>query len=199
VTITDINASETFDAKRWARVSRRMLAKSLSELSYEQVFQPERRAESAGIVEYELDLDVAVYRFRGRPRMWSASRSTRPIERATEADAFQPATDPLQLFIDAQGRLGMAPHTLAHLLRELSATLVADAHLDAAEAPADAMAGMSDVELESRMTGHPWIVFNKGRFGFGHDDYLRYAPEMRRRIRLPWIAVHHELASFHAV
>jgi siderophore synthetase component len=200
VTITDTLTLETFDPKRWARVSRCMLAKSLSELSYEQVFSPRRRGESAGSVEYELDLGAAAYRFRGRPRMWQSIQiDETSIERASDGSAFQPATDPLQLFIDAQDRLGMAPHTLAHLLRELSATLVADAHIDAAEAPAHAMAGMSDVELESRMTGHPWIVFNKGRVGFGYDDYLRYAPEVRRPIRLPWIAVHREVASFHAV
>ena len=49
------------------------------------------------------------------------------------------------------------------------------------------------------MTGHPWIVFNKGRFGFSASDALRYTPEARHHMRLPWIAVDQDLAEFNAV
>ena len=49
------------------------------------------------------------------------------------------------------------------------------------------------------MTGHPWIVFNKGRLGWSASDALRYAPEARHQVRLPWIAVDTDLAEFAAV
>lgn len=49
------------------------------------------------------------------------------------------------------------------------------------------------------MEGHPWISFNKGRLGFGYDDYLAHAPEMKRETRLSWVAVSREKASFAAV
>ncbi|GAA3331862.1 hypothetical protein GCM10020331_090090 [Ectobacillus funiculus] len=31
------------------------------------------------------------------------------------------------------------------------------------------------------MTGHPWITYNKGRIGFGYDDYIKYAPEQKKK------------------
>lgn len=53
--------------------------------------------------------------------------------------------------------------------------------------------------IEGEMTGHPWIVYNKGRIGFSYDDYLAYAPERQESVQLSWIAVHRDLATFHAV
>jgi len=49
------------------------------------------------------------------------------------------------------------------------------------------------------MTGHPWITFNKGRIGFGYDDYLAYAPEQKQPLNLAWIAVSNDCAQFQSV
>ncbi|UMG93803.1 IucA/IucC family protein [Nocardioides sp. TF02-7] len=40
--------------------------------------------------------------------------------------------------------------------------------------------------------GHPAFVANNGRIGFGIDDYLRFAPEAGRPVRLLWVAARRE-------
>lgn len=82
----------------------------------------------------------------------------------------------------------------------MAATLCADAQiLAAATLTAAELADLDYAELEGYQTGHPWIVFNKGRVGFSATDTLRYAPEARQPVRLPWIAVRDDLAHYKAV
>ena len=49
------------------------------------------------------------------------------------------------------------------------------------------------------MTGHPWLVANKGRLGFSATDTARWAPEGRTAGPLPWIAVREGLADYRGV
>ncbi|MEM4780938.1 MAG: IucA/IucC family siderophore biosynthesis protein, partial [Halalkalicoccus sp.] len=58
---------------------------------------------------------------------------------------------------------------------------------------------LSYADWEGEMGGHPWITYNKGRIGWGYDDYRRYAPESREPVRLRWLAVSRELATFVSV
>jgi siderophore synthetase component len=114
--------------------------------------------------------------------------------------AGHPAADPLAFIADAGDTLGLTGETAGHLVRELSATLAADAQiLAAATLTAAELADLDYAELEGYQTGHPWIVFNKGRFGFSAADTLRYAPEARQPVRLPWIAVRDDLARYEAL
>ncbi len=114
--------------------------------------------------------------------------------------AGHPAADPLAFVADAVATLGLSGETAGHLVRELAATLAADAQiLAAATLTAAELADLDYAELEGYQTGHPWIVFNKGRLGFSAADTLRYAPEARQPVRLPWIAVRDDLARYEAV
>ncbi|MGH3355800.1 MAG: IucA/IucC family protein, partial [Nocardioidaceae bacterium] len=102
----------------------------------------------------------------------------------------------------AHQSLNIPGATLGHLVQELSATLTADARLlGGADGGLTAarLAELGYAELEGHQTGHPWIVPNKGRRGFSASDVARYAPEARRPTRLPWMAVHRDLAVFRAV
>jgi siderophore synthetase component len=121
--------------------------------------------------------------------------SLRRSERGAEAVPH----DPLLFVRDVRGRLELPGDTAGHLVRELAATLAADVAMARSALTASELADLSYAELEGHMTGHPWIVFNKGRFGFSASDALRYAPEARHRVRLPWIAVDTSLAEFNAV
>lgn len=84
-------------------------------------------------------------------------------------------------------------------MRELAATLAADLRIAAAPLDAAHLADLGYAELEGHQTGHPWIVFNKGRLGFSATDAHLYAPEGRRPMRLRWIAVRDDLAEYRAV
>ncbi|MZD06277.1 IucA/IucC family siderophore biosynthesis protein, partial [Streptomyces sp. SID5785] len=131
------------------------------------------------------------------------SASSGPGEEAPEttdsAAPGRPANDPLDFLIRARTLLGLDGTTLGHLIRELTVTLAADARLDHSAITAAELVGLGYAELEGHQTGHPWLVLNKGRIGFSATDAARWAPEARRPTRLPWIAVHHSLATYRGV
>ncbi|MGI5480229.1 IucA/IucC family protein [Streptomyces lavendofoliae] len=111
----------------------------------------------------------------------------------------RPFTDPLGFLVRARHLLRLDGATLGHLLRELTITLAADARLHHTALPAAHLADLGYAELEGHQTGHPWIVFNKGRIGFSAADAARWAPEARRAAPLPWIAVSTALAAYRGV
>ncbi|MFJ4440287.1 IucA/IucC family protein [Streptomyces sp. NPDC088923] len=113
--------------------------------------------------------------------------------------APHPATDPLDFLVRARHVLGLDGATLGHLLRELNATLAADARLLHTALSSADLAELGYAQLEGHQTGHPWIVLNKGRLGFGASDAARWTPEGRAEARLPWLAVRDHLATYRGV
>ncbi|WP_399217010.1 IucA/IucC family protein [Streptomyces sp. SAJ15] len=109
------------------------------------------------------------------------------------------SVNPMEFLIRARGLLGLDGATLGHLVRELGTTLNADARLDHTALPASDLADLDYAELEGHQTGHPWIVFNKGRMGFSASDTRHWAPEARCPRPLPWIAVRRGLATYRGV
>ncbi len=186
-------------ADTWRRAGRALLAKAIAELCNEELLEPVSQGEG----EYRIDLDDGVaYRFTGRRGAYASwfvePGSVRREARGSEAD--QEADDPAQFFIDARQTLGLSGDTAGHLIRELNATLAADAKLLSVGGLAAAeLAELPYERLEGYQTGHPSIVLNKGRVGFSASDAQLYAPEARRPMALPWIAVHRDLAEFRAV
>lgn len=184
-------------AENWQRADRELLAKTLAELSYELLLQPVEVEDGS----YRLDLPGPIsYAFaarRGAFGHWTVNAES--IVR-TDDSGSRPAHDTLRFLLDAHSTLGISGDTAGHLARELTATLAADAKLlDSDAALVDELADLSYVELEGHQTGHPWIVPNKGRMGFSASDVARYAPESRQNLRLPWIAVHADLAQYRGV
>lgn len=186
-------------AATWRSAARALLAKCIGEFCYEGLLSPEPDPEGAA-GRYRLDLGASVcYRFhalRGDYGSWFVDAdSLRRSEHGTVASPH----DALAFIQDAQAQLNLPGDTAGHLIRELAATLAADTALTRSAISSAQLAELSYAELEGHMAGHPWIVFNKGRFGFSASDALRYAPEARHKVRLPWIAVDTELAEFNSV
>ncbi|GAA0657831.1 IucA/IucC family siderophore biosynthesis protein [Kitasatospora atroaurantiaca] len=173
--------------EHWQRARRAMLAKMIGEFAYEELISPV--ADGDG---YLLEVPGAEYRFTARRGAYGSWQ----VDPASVGCAADPDGDPLRFVQLARGVLGLSGDTLGHLLRELTATLLADAHQIATELTAAELADLGHVELEGRQSGHPWIVPNKGRLGLSARDTAGWAPEARTPQRLPWIAVHRRLASF---
>ncbi len=180
------------DADLWARINRDIVAKAISELAYEEAFAPV--ATHGGGTRWELALSGGVtYRFEAVRRIWG-QLSIRPESLRRCAETDEPVSDAVAFFVDANGELGMAPDTLATYAKELYSTLVADARLAArtTEETADALAAMPDQALQCRLEGHPKAPANKGRIGWGLEDFRAYAPEFEPDIRLFWVAADRE-------
>ncbi|MGH3327371.1 MAG: IucA/IucC family protein [Streptomycetales bacterium] len=188
-------------AGSWRRAGRAMIAKMLGEFAYEELLRP--AAEGGGA--YRVDLPGGVtYRFRARRGAFGhwrvrAGSVRRYAVGAPGGGEAEEATDPLQLVLDGHEALGLSGDTAGHLVRELTATLIADTRLLSSGRSAAELADLPYAELEGHQSGHPWIVPNKGRMGFAASDAVRYAPEARRPVRLPWAAVHRSLAAYRAV
>lgn len=181
----------------WRHAGRALLAKTIAELAYEGLLDPEPHEDGW----HALALDGSgvpgvEYRFRadrGAYGSWF-------VDAGSVRRAGHPAADPLTFIADAAPALGLSGETAGHLVREMAATLAADAQILAtATLTAAELADLDYTQLEGHQTGHPWIVFNKGRLGFSTSDALRYAPEARQPVRLPWIAVRDDLARYQAV
>jgi siderophore synthetase component len=182
---------------RWRQVGRALLAKTIGEFAYEGLLTPEAAADGWYTLMLESDTGPGIeYRLRadrGAYGSWF-------VDPGSVRRAGHPAADPLGFIADARHTLGLAGDTAGHLVRELAATLAADAQIAAtATLTAAELADLDYAELEGHQTGHPWIAFNKGRIGFSTADTLRYAPEARQPLRLPWIAVRDDLAHYHSI
>ncbi|MEU8892997.1 IucA/IucC family siderophore biosynthesis protein [Streptomyces sp. NPDC048442] len=152
---------------------------------------------------YTLRLDNGeILSFRARRSSygsWQVDPDTIGMRHPDDHSGFRPFHDPVQFLALARRLLALDGATLGHLVRELTATLAADARLDHTALPAARLADLGYAELEGHQTGHPWLVLNKGRVGFSAQDAATWAPEARRATRLPWIAVSTALARYQGV
>ncbi|UGY94014.1 IucA/IucC family protein [Streptomyces gobiensis] len=175
----------------WHRAARLLLTKLIAEFAYEEIITPEPDGTTPGT--YRLAVPGGpTYRFRARRGAYDHWR--------IDPASLTPADDPLEFLAHAhEALLGLTGDTTGHLLRELTATLSADARL-AENAPSAAeLAELGYAELEGHQSGHPWLVANKGRLGFSAADAARWTPEARTPCRLPWLAVHRDLADYRGV
>ncbi|WP_404798646.1 IucA/IucC family protein [Streptomyces pristinaespiralis] len=186
--------------ENWDRAAARLLAKMIGEFAYEEIIEPVPDPSGSGPddegLRYTLPIDAeGVLTFRARR---GAYGSWRVDPASVECDG-RPFTDPLAFLARARNLLGLDGATLGHLLREMSVTLAGDTRLDGTALTAAELADLGYAELEGHQTGHPWLVLNKGRIGFSAGDADRWAPEARRLVRLPWIAVRTGLAAYRGV
>ncbi|QBF33470.1 IucA/IucC family siderophore biosynthesis protein [Thalassococcus sp. S3] len=160
---------------------RRLLAKMISELSWEEVLHPE--------IGDPCQLRLAsghVYRFQAIRRIWD-NLDIDPDSLSVDA---REAPCPLRFVMHARAELGMSPDTEAMFLRELSNTLRQDMELQRlyGDLDAHALITLPTRTLHATLEGHPKAVANKGRLGWGTADLAAYAPEHHRGIRLFWLA-----------
>ncbi len=193
--------TQALQMQTWQSVGSDLLAKMLSEFMYEEIIQPEIVETKGESNLYRLSLpEGIVYSFEAKQRLFDSYRVIPASIQRWEETQWLPASNPLKFVLDVHIAVGMTSETTAHLLKELSNTLLADAHIRVAKENQDTdLLEMDYPHLEGEMEGHPWITFNKGRIGFGYDDYLAHAPERKQAIALFWIAARQDRAQFNAV
>lgn len=180
------------DASAWVRINREIVAKAISELTFEECLVP-REVTPGG---WELSLSSgAVYRFAAIRRIWdqlivdpfSLARNGRPVD------------DAVAFFADARETLGMSPATFCTYSKELYNTLMADLRAVERRAgrSASELASMPDALLQTLLDGHPKAPANKGRLGWGREDFDRYAPESGETMQLFWLAAARDRCQIH--
>ncbi len=198
----------------WERAAGRLLAKTLAEFAYEEIIEPVPASgpvpdtappppvPTAEAAPHTLRLDNGeILSFRARRGSYGGWRVDQDSIELQDHDHPEPRPfhDPVRFLVLARRLLGLDGATLGHLVRELTATLAADARLDHTAVSSARLAELSYAELEGHQTGHPWLVLNKGRVGFSAEDADAWAPEGRTPVRLPWIAVSTALARYQGI
>lgn len=185
--------------QNWKLVNTKLLAKMISEFMYEDMISPQLVQEKDSYTIYDLRIsDKKLYTFYAVSRQFDSYdvdwKSIRILDNGKEVEGSA-----VGFLLDTKPLIGMSSETTAHLIKEISQTLIADAHLLNKRVPSDKLITEDYANLEGYMTGHPWITYNKGRIGFGYDDYLAYAPEHQNEVTLSWIAVSRDISSFQSI
>ncbi|MFE4131751.1 IucA/IucC family protein [Peribacillus sp. YIM B13482] len=187
--------------KNWSIVNQNLLAKMISEYMYEDMIHPAVLKEYEAGNLYELEINEGKsYQFLASPRLFDSYEVQAESIQVCEMEGFTQANDAIQFILDIQPLIGMTAETTGHLIKEFHHTLLADLQLlSKPEQGADDLVELDYALLEGEMSGHPWIAYNKGRIGFGFDDYLKFAPENQKEVQLSWIAVHKTRGEFNSI
>lgn len=181
----------------YALADERLLARTIRELHYEALLEPQPRSGGAdGGARYAVEVGAGVrYVFAARRSAWGDLHVVPgSVERQLEGEARpRPRPRAAGFLLDAREALGLRPMVLGTLLEEVSATLVADAEqCQRLAMGAAALSQLSGVDLEQHLDGHPKLVGSRGRLGFGLDDLRAYAPEFSPELRPWWVAARGE-------
>ncbi|PZF82680.1 IucA/IucC family protein [Jiangella anatolica] len=166
-----------FGLEHWERANRELIAKLLTEFGYEEIIP------LSGAVSVELPGATLTGRATRRALGW-----WRVDPSSLELAGGGALPDAVDVFTAVLLAAGAEAATVAGAVSELSSTLLTDARQLATARPAAELVDLEPVLVEAELTGHPWIVANKGRVGFGADDLLAYPPEARADVRLLWLA-----------
>lgn len=169
----------------WIKVNKELVAKAIGELYFEEVLNCSQEAKS-----WKLTLSSGVvYTFQAWKTIWTHLRvSPETIER-NGIEVYSAA----QFFIDSQKETDMDDINLGNFLEELHNTLYSD--LSVKTISAGEMVNLNGEELQAFLNGHPKILLNKGRMGWGQEAIKKYAPESDGRFKLHWMAIHHSLVT----
>jgi aerobactin synthase len=194
---------DAFPSAVWRDVNCQLVAKALSELAYEELFEPELVEVHGSRVRCKLHLaSGATYVYEGWRSIWGqivvdpiSIRRTGGILQQT--DEFDSSLSAARFLLDAYAELDTTPATFAGLLREINHTLYADAwlHPRIRRLTATEVAKLKPDERQMRLRGHPKMLANKGRIGWGRIDLIRHAPEFAKPFRLHWLAADRRVAT----
>lgn len=167
----------------WHRVNQDLVAKAIGELVFEQILE---------VREHKVSLKSgAVYEFEGWMTIWEHLR----IKPGSLKRNGKQVTSAATFFIDSQSETGMDDITLGNFFEEMNNTLYADMALIKRNEKISLrdLSEQNDEQIQSYLSGHPKILLNKGRIGWGQEDQNNYAPESSKPFKLHWVAIRKEL------
>lgn len=170
----------------WQDANRKMVAKLMSELAYEQAFELKTIPDG-----FSLSLESGViYSGCGQANIWGqVVFDPTTLKREEGGHFFDILASTFML--DIQTQLEINDEVLAEHFEDLNATLLGDCKLALLKQglTANELANMSCEHQQSLFNGHPKFAFNKGRRGWGSDDLQCYAPEAQKAFQLCWVAI----------
>ncbi|PZH11330.1 IucA/IucC family protein [Streptomyces sp. NTH33] len=194
--MTPADAVAHLSPGHWETAGRLLIRKALAEFAHERLITPER---DGGHYVVRGDDGLTHYRFTATRHAldhWQVDPES--LSRHRDGDELPLAA--LDFFIELKRTLGLSDEILPVYLEEISSTLASTCYkLTKPRVTSAELARRGFQDIETGMTeGHPCFVANNGRLGFGVHEYLSYAPETARPVRLVWLAAHRSRAVFTA-
>ncbi|HMG41954.1 MAG TPA: IucA/IucC family siderophore biosynthesis protein [Acidimicrobiales bacterium] len=179
----------------WDRANRELLAKIVTELTFEDVLSPQPETSTETVAgapspsKFRLPVAAATALTYTASRKhlghWRVAPESLRWEVGGEEQPLPDVTDIVAVALPA---LGVDAPTTAGVIAELANTVLSDAWQLAKGRPSAELAHADTATVETEMRGHPWIAANKGRLGFDADDLASFTPEAARPLRLLWLA-----------
>jgi len=172
---------------KYQMASRNIIAKALEELYFEEIFSFNKIGSSM----YSLQLNNGIsYHFKGKKTILdSILVEASTIERYIHQDQNS-NLNAATFFIETQYLTKMSDETLSIFIEELEQTLFSDIILldRSRQFTLEQLAEFNFLDLNKILQGHPKLLLNKGRIGWGKDDISKYSPECAGEFQLFYIA-----------
>lgn len=177
-----------------------LIAKSISELHFEEILKvQEHFFIEAKTHQFSLHLQSGVrYEFQAKKTIWDTLKidptSLKRFPLLNDAK-FDTKLFAAQFFLDAQKEMAITDITLAHFLEEMHNTLYSEEKIirKIANLSISNIHTQNIDDLQFYLSGHPKILLNKGRLGFGASALKHFSPEEEQSIQFFWLLIHRDL------
>lgn len=172
---------------------KKLIAKSIEELQFEDVLSIEELGNG-----HVLNVNEEIsYRFEGTFGIWNNIQiNLESLLKYQDGSVVSEFTI-YDFFKEIQHICKMDDDTLAKFLEEANQTIFSDLSLMSdSEISMNELTQKDYLFIEQSLDGHPKLIMNKGRIGWGQDEITKYAPEFRPSFQLVWIAVAKDIVDF---
>lgn len=166
---------------------KKLIIKAIEELQFEELFDIEFSHNHF----YLRISDDLYYSFLGRISVWGNLQ--------IEEESFRKYSDGniikeytlADFFYEVKDMCKMSDETLAQFIEEGNQTIYGDILQKESvnELSLSEIAKFNFKQVDQILSGHPKIIMNKGRLGWGSDELRKYAPEARVSYKLHWCAI----------
>lgn len=174
--------------------NRALIVKAIEELQFEELLKLQKINEKMWKLEAGNNIE---YRFKGKIGAWNNIQ--------VQEDSLQKLKDGLEqavytassFFYEVQEVCGIDDATLGQFLEEMHQTLYCDEiRFNRLKTyTASELSKLSFHEIDQLLPGHPKLLLNKGRLGWGVGELSAYTPESGQSFQLIWIAIKKEKLS----
>lgn len=184
----------SFKTKIFFDIHKAFVVKTIEELYFEEVLNLKTKDD----MHFSLNLDNNIhYLFSASLGIWDNIHiDKKSFQKIKDNELVKEFTID-ELLKEIQIICNMSDDTLAKYIEEANQTVFSDLKLYAnySELDMDEFIEQKYHLIDQVLPGHPKLIMNKGRIGWGQSEISRYAPEFRGKFPLVWIAVSNDIVQ----
>ncbi|AYF43973.1 siderophore biosynthesis protein, IucA/IucC family [Halobacteriovorax sp. BALOs_7] len=166
---------------------KKLIIKAIEELQYEELFDIEYNHSH-----FYLKISEEIYyTFLGRISVWDNLQIEEESFRKYSNGKVVKEYTLADFFYEVQDICKMSDDTLAQFIEEGNQTIYGDLILNETlkNINIEEIAKYNFKSVDQILSGHPKIIMNKGRLGWGKSELEKYAPESRNSYQVHWCAI----------